>query len=170
MRFRAMYSICVMSSLLIGAQSIEAQDAETTAPHAWLGAGAGGGSLGPAAEASLWLTGDRFAVGARWSQTAVSGYGSGDEHELTALVGLPVPVWRSTLVIAAGLAAAGGCYTINENERCSPLGTEAAPAWALEVDAPVSRHVGIHVAGLGVEGRRTRYVGLSLGLSVGRFP
>jgi hypothetical protein len=32
---------------------------------------------------------------------------------------------------------------------------------ALELDAPVSGHVGIHVAGLGVGGRRTRYVGLS---------
>jgi hypothetical protein len=170
MRFRVMWSIGVLSSLLVGMKSIQAQDADTAPPHAWIAAGGGGGSLGPSAEASLWLTGDHVAVGARWSQTVVSGYGSGDEHELTALIGIPVLVWRSTLVAAAGLARAGGCYTVNENERCASLGLEVAPAWALELDAPVSRYVGIHVAGLGVEGRRTRYVGVSAGLSVGRFP
>jgi hypothetical protein len=169
-RLRTIWSIGVLGGFLVGVQSIQAQDADATPRHAWIAAGAGGGSLGPSAEASLWLTGDRVAVGARWSQTVVSGYGSGDKNELTVLVGMPIPVWRSTMVAAAGLARAGGCYTVNENERCAPLGIEAAPAWALELDAPVARHVGIHVAGLGVEGRRTRYVGLSAGLSVGAFP
>lgn len=160
-------------SLSIAVQSIAAQSADMTSPRTWIAAGAGLGSLGSSAEASVWFASDRLAVGARWSQTVADGYGSGsgsgDKNELAALVGIAVPVWRGTLIPAAGLARAGGCYTVKENERCTSLGVEPALAWGLELDAPASGYVGIHVAGLGVQGQRTRYVGLSLGLTVGRL-
>lgn len=157
-------------SLLIAGRPVASQGPDVTARHAWIGAGLGGGTLGVTQEASAWITGDRLAVGARWSQTIADWSGTGDEHELTALVGVLIPTWRSTLVPAVGIARAGGCYTLDEFERCNSLGVEAAPAWGLELDAPVTRVLGIHVAGFGVVGQRTRYVGLSAGLSVGSFP
>jgi len=160
--------------LFIAARSIQAQSAQArdgaTAPHTWIGAGLGGGSLGVTKEISAWLIGDRVAVGARWSQTIRDWSGTGDEHELTALVGIAVPVWRITAIPTVGVARAAGCYTLDEFQSCNSLGVEVAPAWGLEADVPVTRVLGIHVAGLGVHGRRTHYVGATVGLSVGRFP
>jgi len=151
------------------AQSALARDGGT-APHAWIGAGLGGGTLGVTQEASAWLSGDRVAMGVRWSQTIRDWSGTGDEHELTALIGIPVPLWRLTLIPAVGVGRAAGCYTLDEFESCNSLGVEVAPAWGLDVNAPVSRHIGIHVAALGVAGRRAQYVGYTAGLSVGRLP
>jgi hypothetical protein len=67
------------------------------------------------------------------------------------------------------LTRASGCFTQSEFETCKSLGVEAAPAWGIDVSLPVSKHLGLHVAWFGVEGKRVQYSGLTAGLNVGRL-
>jgi hypothetical protein len=149
--------------------ALQAQRSPPSAQQLWLAMAVGGGTLGVSPVASLWYTHGPIAAGARWSETMMWFNGTGDEHELSGLVGARLPVRRGMVVGAAGVGRAAGCFVRSENAQCTSLGVEAAPVWDVDLVLPLSSHVGVHVVGFGVRGRRVQYSGMSAGLDLGRF-
>jgi hypothetical protein len=173
MKVSSTLSTALVASLIIAAPALHAQHPPASAQQWWLSMAVGGGTLGPAAVSSLWYTHGLVATSARWSETAITGLGpaagTGDEHELSGLIGVRLPVWRGMVLATGGVGRAAGCFARDENERCRSLGVEAAPAWGVDLVLPLSSHFGVHVVGFGVRGRRVRYSGVSAGFDLGRF-